>query len=382
MRRALMLAFHWPRLGGSAVVRNVQMAETLRLHGWEPTVVHAGLWRGYPRDRRLSSDVEAVEAWAPSFRGCRLFPDDKLGWLPAAVWRGLEALRRGARVIWTTSPPESGHLAGWILKRLTGRPWVMDYNVEWSTNPATPWRSSAQQARHRALEAFLLRSADAVCSLSSRHLERLPVPARSVVVEAGYDGRRFRPTPRPAWRVDRPFVFTHTGSLFGVQHPAAFVAAVNALVDHGAVPADRIIARFIGNLWEGAEPLSRARFRVETSTPIPYEEVPAKLAESDALLVTLSPEADCVVPNKLYEYMAAGRPVLAIAPRANPVTRMVEETRCGIAVDPSDPAALRAAILALVQGRFEYAPDAGAVARFEVRETIGKLAALFDDLAA
>jgi glycosyltransferase involved in cell wall biosynthesis len=311
-----------------------------------------------------------------------LFPDDKIGWLPGAVRRGLEAIRRGARVVWTTSPPESGHLAGWILKRITGRPWVMDYNVEWSTNPATAWRSERERARHRALEAFLLRRADAVCSLSARHLERLPAAARSVVVEAGYDGERFRPTPRPAWRLDRPFVVTHTGSLFGVQQPEAFVRAVNELVEQGAIPADRIVARFIGNLWEGAEPLARAKFRVETSTPIPYEEVPARLAESDALLVTLSAEAECVVPNKLYEYMASGRPVLAIAPEGNPVTATVRRTRCGIAADPSDPAAVRAAVRALYEGRVPYEPAAEEIARFEVRRTIGKLAALFDDLAA
>lgn len=381
MKRVLMVAFHWPPLGGSATVRNVNMAETLRAHGWDPIVVHGGCWRGYPRDSQLQTDIEAIEAWAPNVR-LPLFPDRQLPWLPFAVMRGLKAIHRGARVIWTTSPPETGHLAGAILKRLTGRPWVMDYNVEWSTNPATRWWSRWQQSRHRALEARLLRSVDAVCSLSARHLERLPERVRSVVVEAGFDGRRFAPTPRRPWRIDRPFVITHTGSLFGVQHPGAFVDALNSLVEEGAVPSDQVVARFIGNLWEGAEHLRRARFRVETRSLVPHDEIPAILAESDLLLVSLSAEAECVVPNKLYEYMAAGRPILAIAPEVNPVTRMVAETKTGIAVDPSDRGMLRAALLAFFMGKVPYEPNAAAVASYELRPTIGKLAALLDDLAA
>lgn len=383
MKRLLMVAFHWPPLGGSATVRNVNMAETLRLHGWDPIVVHGGRWRGYPTDARLRSDIDAVEAWAPSTRLNRfLFPDPQLAWFPFAVWRGLRAIHRGARAIWTTSPPETGHLVGAALKRITGLPWVMDYNVEWSTNPATRWWSRWQQNRHRALESWLLRRVDAVCSLSSRHLERLPAPARSVVVEAGYDGRRFSPTPRRPWRIDRPFVVTHTGSLFGVQHPGAFVDAINSLVEEGAIPSDQIIARFVGNLWEGAEHLRRAKFRVETRSLVPHEEIPELLAESDLLLVSLSAEAECVVPNKLYEYMAAGRPILAIVPDVNPVTRMIRETKTGVAVDPADRGMVRAALLAHFMGKVPYEPDAAAVGAYELRPTIGKLAALLDDLAA
>jgi glycosyltransferase involved in cell wall biosynthesis len=382
MKRVLMVAFHWPPLGGSAAIRNVQTAHTLRAHGWDPVVVHGGIWRGYPTDASLRSDVEAVEATAPFLPPGWFFPDEQVGWIPAAVGSGLHALHRGARVIWTTSPPASAHVIGWILKRVTGRPWVMDYNVEWATNPAVRWRSEGQQRRHRRLEAFLLRRADAVCSLSARHLERLPVPVRSLVVEAGYDPRRFHPTPRRSLKLDRPFVITHTGSLFGVQRPDAFVRAVNALVEQGALAPDRIIARFVGNLWEGAASLRDARFRVETRSLVPYAEVPALIADSDALLVTLAPEAECVVPNKVYEYMAAGRPILAIVPRANPVTALVEGTCSGVAVDPSDEPAVRAAILSLVQGRFDYAPDARAVASYELGPTIGKLAALLNELAA
>ena len=369
------------------------MAETLQCHGWDPIVVHGGRWKGYPTDASLQSNIEAVQAFSPFLPGWLralgplrkhlFFPDDKIGWVADATLRGLKAIHRGARVIWTTSPPESAHLVGRKLKLLTGLPWVMDYNVEWSTNPATPWRSFRHQANHRWLESYLLRHVDAVCSLSARHLERLPVPGvRSVVVEAGYDGRRFRPTPPAPWERDRPFVITHTGSLFGVQRPDAFVDALNQLVDEGTIPGDRIIARFIGNLWEGAEPLKRAKFRVETSTLVPHAEIPQRLAESDALLVSLTRDGECVVPNKLYEYMAAGRPILAIAPPQNPVTEIVTRARAGVAVDPADPGMVRAALLALYLGRIPYDPDRKQIARYELRSTIGKLAGLFDDLAA
>ena len=80
----------------------------------------------------------------------------------------------------------------------------------------------------------------------------------------------------------------------------------------------------------------------------PYGDLPALLASADALLVPLdSRKSQLSVPSKLYNFMAAGRPILGLADAGSEVASLLEERRCGLAVPPDDPEAIAEAVRAL-----------------------------------
>ncbi len=80
----------------------------------------------------------------------------------------------------------------------------------------------------------------------------------------------------------------------------------------------------------------------------PYEDLPRLLASSDILLVPLDAEkSQMSVPSKLYNFLAAGRPVLALAPRDSEVARLIRDHRCGDVASPDDVAGIREAVLRL-----------------------------------
>ena len=88
----------------------------------------------------------------------------------------------------------------------------------------------------------------------------------------------------------------------------------------------------------------------------PPEQVPYVLGAGDLHLVTIKRGLEgVVVPSKLYSILAAGRPVLALAPEGSDAARVVRRAGCGVVVDPDDPAALAAAVRDLAQDRERFA---------------------------
>jgi colanic acid biosynthesis glycosyl transferase WcaI len=78
----------------------------------------------------------------------------------------------------------------------------------------------------------------------------------------------------------------------------------------------------------------------------PYEDLPRLLASSDVLLVPLDKEkSQMSVPSKLYNFLAAGRPVLGLAPPDSEVAALIRGTRCGDVVSPDDVAGIREMVL-------------------------------------
>ncbi len=77
----------------------------------------------------------------------------------------------------------------------------------------------------------------------------------------------------------------------------------------------------------------------------PVEQIAQVMMAGDLHIVTVKRGLEgVVVPSKLYSILAAGRPVLVVAPAESDAARIVVESGCGVAADPDDPAAVAAAI--------------------------------------
>ncbi|MFQ5530274.1 MAG: glycosyltransferase, partial [Gemmatimonadota bacterium] len=102
-------------------------------------------------------------------------PDDKQGFILPAVRKPLGLPGGRPDLVYTTAPPFSVHLAGLILRALTGARWVAEFRDPWTTNPLKPdeLRSAFSDWLERKLEWLCLETADLLIPVSDGIAGRL-----------------------------------------------------------------------------------------------------------------------------------------------------------------------------------------------------------------
>jgi colanic acid biosynthesis glycosyl transferase WcaI len=264
-------------------------------------------------------------------------------------------------VLAMTDPPVAG-IAGALVARLTGRPFV--YNIRdlypemaigGEIVSASGWVTGWKK-----IHSWALRQATRVIVLGNDMRERILAegiaPERVAIVR---DGATLRNELTPESdsviqeiRCGFPFVVLHAGNLgfYGAWETLVKAAEILRNEDMGFV--------FVGDganhgrIKEMTKGLTNVRF-----LPFrPAEEIPNVMAAGDLHVVTVRRGLEgVIVPSKLYSTLAAGRPILAIAPEQCDAARIVRDAGCGLAADPDDPRAVADAIRALRQNHEQLA---------------------------
>lgn len=214
--------------------------------------------------------------------------------------------------IWATSPGYSVFLIASGLSQRLGVPWVADFRDIAEKYVVYPWWVRKVMAWR---EAGFCRTAARITTiepnahiLSRRH--RAPI----TFISNGFDPEHLCEAPRrPEGDV---FRIVYTGTIQGRQDPGPIIQAVDELVGGGAIPAGEIAVEFHGCLGRRARRACRPEARrsgalVRQLPWVPNAEAMRLQREATVLLSLGIPGAPCVLPGKLFEYMAAGRPVLA-----------------------------------------------------------------------
>jgi len=376
--KVLLVTMYFPPAGGGGVQRPLKTATHLPALGIETHVlapddpkwlhrdeelrpptqafVHRARYLG-PRARLPAEELHGLDGPERMLAQAKLayrrvlLPDASVTWLPTAVPAAVRlAKREGIDMVMTTSPPVSMNLIGAAVKQLTGIPWVADLRDAVLWNADRRFDRTAVQAKEKALERvvrLVARKADAVVAVSDTIADEVRrfEPAGEVrVIPNGCDfddfaGLDYRPADR--------FRITHAGSFFGKRNPRPFLSA---LASSGLEDA---IARFAGGLrasdeeWAGGLGLGD---RLELLPYLPHHRALALERDSEANLLLL-PEAagrGAVVPSgKIFEYLAAERPILAAVPPDGAAAKLVRETGAGVVVAPEDENGIREALIGL-----------------------------------
>ena len=364
-RRVLVLAYFFPPLGGAGVQRTLKFVKYLALIGWDATVISTRS-RLYPaRDPSLLEEVpETTRVIRTSalplahwfslvlyrLRLRRLFawvtwPDGGVGWLPFALWAGLRAVRRDRpKVIFSSSPPQSGHLAALVIHRLTGIPWVADFRDEWAADahrvdqPRTLARLAA-----RAERAFTSHARRSVVAAGYFDIAGLRTSdPRRVEIPNGVDDADLATNIHPP--ADR-FVLAYVGTIYGIRDPSPVFRALAALVNRGEIDAGRFAVRLVGSLWlEGFEPPTG--IEVQSTGYVDHARALREMSAATALLLYV-PSASLAPSGKLFEYLASGRPILCLTHPDNLASRLVEAWGAGVVADPHDESEIERAIMTL-----------------------------------
>ena len=295
-------------------------------------------------------------------------PDRDVSWMAPAIWNGVRHSQGSPPdVVYSSGPPFTAHLVGLALARWLNKPWVADFRDPWAR---APWREDRFEFERRAwgiFERLVVRRAQAVVFVTDTNrrdfAQQYPSEAsKFFVVPNGCDPADFDDLTAPAERQASPFVLLHAGSLYGARNPASLLRALAAAVAKKRIDPTSFKLRFIGRLGlPGVDLPGVARDlglekAVEFVSHLPRHDCLKEMLEASALLI-VQPVTTVSIPAKLYEYMAAGRPILALAEPGGETAELVARSGAGYAVLAEDEAAIEDALVSIVHlARAGFAP--------------------------
>jgi glycosyltransferase involved in cell wall biosynthesis len=340
VKRVLMIAFHFPPLrGSSGIQRTLKFAQYLPQFGWMPIVLSAHP-RAYANSgddqmgdippeaivhRAFALDTSRHLSYKGRYPGLLALPDRWASWFLGAVPSGLRLIRRHLpKVIWSTHPIATAHLIGYALHRLTGLPWVADLrdpmtDVGHPSHPAT--RRACLWIERKTIE----HCTRAVCTTPgaiNTYRRRFPdVPlSRYALIENAFDEENFAEAERhaPARRPHSgPFTLIHSGVIYPSERdPVPLFEALAALLTAGTISAGKFELRLRATGHDAYLTGLIAQHgigEIVTLAPhIAYRAALQEMLNADGLLILQAANCNHQVPAKLYEYLRAGRPILAL----------------------------------------------------------------------
>lgn len=325
-------------------------------------------------------------------------PDSRIGWIPQAVWRGLRAIqRRKPEIILSTSPYASAHLIAMILGRITRRPWIADFRDPWCANPYRDLRYASLRRWDAWLERAVVRNASqVVCNTStaaSDFVRRFPkLTGRCKTIPNGIDFERYddvKPTC-----VGRPgeFVLLHSGQFYGPRSPQPLLRAFRRIAEQVGEAPRKIRLVLLGPGQYDGRPLKEIvdemglGDKVDILGPRPHGEALSLMAGTDALVLVggAGHGGGLQIPNKLYEYLALRRPILALLPNDNPARDVLEVAHADALIsEPNDEAGIVRALTRLADPLRSIPEGAwSGVPQFDRSRRAKELLEIFDRLTS
>lgn len=276
-----------------------------------------------------------------TLKGLVAFPDTNRGWISIATGAARKAIESDQfDLVLTTSPPPSAHVAGRRIKAFSGLPWVADLRDLWSDDrfsTAPGWR----RAIDRLHEQRTLRNADALVTVSQPLEQELQilhpgVPAHTIL--NGFDPDLVNPgAPLP-----KVFTITHTGTYHqGRRDPSLLFEAAGRLIRSGSLPRDRFRIRLFVKHEPWLQTMAEAHGIRDLVEFVPWgshEDAVRAQRHSHVLLLLHwgGPREAGVVTAKVFEYLAARRPVLVLGGGQGALSDLLDQTQGGLQITSVD----------------------------------------------
>ena len=377
MKKILVITYYWPPAGGPGVQRWLKFVTYLRDFGIDPIVYipenphypiqDASLLKELPegitiikhpirepyglagilfskKAKRISSGI--IQSQNQSFlektllwiRGNLFIPDARKNWIKPSIQYLSEFIENEKiNTIITTGPPHSVHLIGHGLKQKSTMKWLADFRDPWTSigyhKKLKLTKASAQ--KHKELEKMVLTTADKIIVTSKTTKKEFggltdkPISVITNGYESDYQGGA---------DVDKDFTISHIGSLLSGRNPKNLWKVLSDLAREDSVFRTDLRLEFIGVV---SQDVLDTIYRYELA---PYLKLKGYVSHAEALrrqqraqvllLVEIdSEETKGIIPGKLFEYMAAKRPILAVGPKGWDASDIIRDTETGAAFD-------------------------------------------------
>jgi glycosyltransferase involved in cell wall biosynthesis len=434
LRRVLFVSYVFPPTGGAGVQRVTKFIKYLPLHGWTTSVLTVANPSVPVLDDSLGGDIPGdtiirrAQTFEPSYatkaavsagdtgtsrrtlktvvanlarRAATglLQPDVQVLWAPGAIREGKRLLSEiPHHAIVASGPPFSTLLIGASLSRASGLPLILDYRDEWGlSNQYWENRRVGRIAGfvQRWLQARTVRAASALVATtmsSASTLEKVRSDAGSRAgtrcIYNGYDREDFSSGEPPVLDPASPYHLVYVGTLWRLTDASPFVDAILEFARREPDLARQVEITFVGRRTPlQAEQLERLRGLPCELTCHPYldhRDALKLIRGASGLLLLLAgvPGAERVMPAKVFEYMAAQKPILGLAPRGE-MWSLLEGHDGARLFEPRDLSGFVAALEAEVErhrGGRPGVPGWTEPLRYSRAEQAGELAAILESV--
>jgi len=408
MKIVLIIAYHFPPLGGPAVLRTLKFARYLPRFKYKPIVLspdpkfinyHSF---DYSLVNEIPREVETVKSfiidvnWLYKFlhyikmkkvgefiNRSLLFPECEKAWLFFAKRRIKEILqKRRVDIVFITSPPFSTQILGLYIKKRFQLPIISDYR-----DPLTFDETIKRGHFFKKCFVFekrLLDNADFVIantpSNRMHYIEDFNIPHNKVeTITNGFDKSDFQKIEYRI-RSKTKIVFSHIGQLYGDHSALPILLALNRIRENTGM----VEFRFVGRITTEDRQLIN-RMNLHRLTRIinycSHEEALSYAQESDYLvLIQRGANWSHSIPGKTFEYINLGKKILAVVPENGDCAEIIRKTKTGFVIAPDKTACIANAILQLIEDREEsiFNPNTDEIAKYDYFCLTERLAKIFD----
>lgn len=416
-----MISYLFPPLY-CGVGRQIKFVKFLPLFGWTPTVLtanksflrpiydHSRLKEIPPSIeifRTFSLEIPRLQRWVPAVLK-RLFGinpkwfqpvDIFIGWLPFAVHRGLEILNEGnIDLIFSTSLPNTCHLVAYILKKKFRTPWVADFRDPWTENPYITYPKPILKVEEK-MERRVMENADRIIatanSITKTFVKKYSDQPREkfLTILHGFDLDDFKSLEGSNQR----FTMTYTGSIYGfrVHVTNVFLGALSELLSENPSLRAELEVKFVGSVESIRGSVSSRNLEgVVTLLPrVSHGEAIRHMMSSHVLLLITGAgrevsnrfkRAPDEMSGKIVEYIATGKPILALAADTSSAAKIVKSTGTGVVVDPSDRERMVDAVQRFFrlykENSLKIKSNIQQIKKYDIRMLTKKLSEIFDSV--
>ena len=419
----LMISYPFPPTASAGAVRSERFARYLGKLGWSVDVItikpRKDLFHDFNRVHNLGPNISVhptstfdpwlmlrdkrpsniiIRAIRSIFMRIFSFPDHMATWIPFAVKAGLKICnQKKIDAIYTTSPPHSSHLAGLILSRMKKIPWVADFRDPWTLNA---YREEKSRLDHyltmieKQLEKAVLKNASRILANTQANRTNLLNAFTSLNEEKVIhlpNGWEEFPNPEKYNRKDGPFTIIHAGTFYPRFKPYTLFYALakwkKEELRHGIPPVKQGDIKVI--LLGARDPETAKIIQeltledlVEIRPWTEQEEARKMMCQADMLMASLGTglESSTYVPSKLFEYIAAKRPIIGFFPDGE-AARLIQETNSGkvFTNDDSEPI-LKFLSECITKKDFSYSPNKEKINSYHIQQLVLKLARILDEI--
>lgn len=311
-----------------------------------------------------------------------------VGWLPFGLVRGINVAKR-CDAIWATSPPVGSLCLGALLSKLTGKPFVADLRDPWRVEDAVPYPTMLHRKINQRWERFVLDTARMIIFTSdeAQQMYRNKYPGygnKTRVIHNGYDPDDLSGCLQSVTSVNKEYLnLGYFGSLYQgrQEYMLELMRAIREITERS--PDKKVKVYIRGQKPERAHGLSNIAQITELldiSGPIPYKDALEMMRDMDLLVLVGSRNHTHALPGKMFEYMGAGKPILALT-CSGAISRFVQHYQIGVCVDPFKNEQIEPALQKLTDNYEFYVRQIKAVApEFTRRAVTGKLAGVLNQI--
>ena len=431
IKKVLIITYYWPPSGGAGVQRWLKFVKYLREYGWEPVVftVEGGevpvldyslkkdipdnvevlrepIWEPYTFYKKIigqkkedkiqtgflteNKKPKLMERFSIWVRGNLFIPDARKFWIKPSVKNLSNYLNENkVEAIVSNGPPHTTHMIGLSLKNKFNIPWLADFRDPWTNIyfydklMLSKWADK----KHHRLEDAVIKHADALVTVSPNWAKDFKDKSKRDfnVIYNGFDEKDF--TCKEV-ELDQKFSIVHIGSMNKDRNPHNLWKVLGEICSEIEGFSKDLEIKMVGPTDIAIKKALHENNLNENLNKIdyvPHSEVVTYLLGAQLLLLPINdtPNSLGVIPGKLFEYLAARRPIICIGPLKGDSCRIINETEAGYTFSFNNKSDLKTTLISLHNeftetGKVECSSNS--IEKFSRRNLTGQMADLLNEI--